>query len=255
MELGRSDGDGSYLVSVSDAMAGLLFIFVLVLIAFAIRFQTASDEHHQVALQQSQVIESLTNTDAVRRTMLDEIQQALLEEGIAVQIDLDQGVLHLPEAILFPSGSATLKPEGERALISLASVLIKILPCYTAPPPWGDQELQCDTKHAGKLETLFIEGHTDDIPISNAFFSDNWHLSTARAIRTFQTLKLVEPKLDQLTNTLDQPIFSVSGYAEQRPVEPNDTPDGRQKNRRVDLRFVMISPQAPMEIDGAGVTD
>ncbi|MCL4424523.1 MAG: hypothetical protein M1299_02615 [Firmicutes bacterium] len=122
----------------------------------------------------------------------------LKEQGVLVRVDLDNGILQLSEGILFPSGSAQLTPQGERVLRILANVLMDVLPCY-AGAPGGDPLPQCKgNDHRGKLETLLIEGHTDDVPISNPVFPDNWSLSTARAIRTYQDLAGVEPNLRTL---------------------------------------------------------
>lgn len=246
---------GSYLVSVSDAISGLIFIFVLLLFVFAVQFQQATDVQRQVAAEQQQVvraqgqlIEELTNTDVIRREMLEAIEAALREQGLVVRVDLEQGILHLPESILFPSGSATLRPAGEQALAVLARVLLGVLPCYAEVS--GPLESGCERdRHSVGLEAVFIEGHTDNIPIATAEFPDNWALSAARAIRTFDTMIQIAPDLDKLRNARGEPLFTVSGYADRRPVAENDTPEERQLNRRIDLRFVMMSPTTPAVVE------
>ena len=145
-----------------------------------------------------------------------------------------------PESILFPSGAAELNEEGRNALSILASVLAETIPCYAADaPPYCPEDLR------GEIETIFIEGHTDNVPINTPRYPDNWTLSTARAIRTYQVLTEESPSLDRYRNRYGRPLFTVSGYADRRPVASNDTEDGRRLNRRIDLRFVMVSPQTP----------
>ncbi|MES2220966.1 MAG: OmpA family protein, partial [Acidobacteriota bacterium] len=72
-----------------------------------------------------------------------------------------------------------------------------------------------------------IEGHTDDVPIHNAQYADNWELSTARAT-TLTRLFLEED------NILPERL-SAAGYAQYHPVATNLTADGRGRNRRVDI--------------------
>jgi len=72
-----------------------------------------------------------------------------------------------------------------------------------------------------------IEGHTDSIPIHTARFRSNWDLSAARSIAIMETL----------SNRFEIPYqrLSIAGYADTVPVADNDTPEGRARNRRVDL--------------------
>ena len=75
-----------------------------------------------------------------------------------------------------------------------------------------------------------VEGHTDNIPISSATYPSNWHLSVARALSTAYFL-INEQKLDPEKVT-------VVGYAEYKPIADNLTPQGRAKNRRVDIVII-----------------
>jgi chemotaxis protein MotB len=74
---------------------------------------------------------------------------------------------------------------------------------------------------------LRLEGHTDSLPIHNSRFRSNWELSAARAIAMMEVLR------DRLQ--VPQERMSVAGYAENAPVDSNETPEGRARNRRVDL--------------------
>ena len=97
-------------------------------------------------------------------------------------------------------------------------------------------------KFKGRVETIFIEGHTDNVPIVTEIFPSNWELSTKRAINTWLTMSGTSPKLTTLLNDKGEMIFSVSGYAETRPISENATEDGRRENRRIDIRFSMAPP-------------
>ena len=96
----------------------------------------------------------------------------------------------------------------------------------------------------GAVETIFIEGHTDDVPINNSIFSSNWDLSTKRAINTWNTMQSAEPAINQLVNKNSQKIFSCSGYADTRPVNTAKDVESRRQNRRIDIRFSMSAPDA-----------
>ncbi|WP_369920673.1 flagellar motor protein MotB [Marinomonas polaris] len=75
--------------------------------------------------------------------------------------------------------------------------------------------------------TISVEGHTDNVPIASSRFRSNWQLSSARAISVAEELFS--------TGQLDQGRFAVTGYADTRPLVPNDTPANRATNRRVEI--------------------
>jgi len=79
----------------------------------------------------------------------------------------------------------------------------------------------------------------------------NWQLSTRRAIATYQFMVSREPILGRLLNgdaVRPQPLFSVAGYAEQRPLIAYDEPTDDARNRRIDIRFIMTPPRETPEI-------
>lgn len=235
----ETDGQGSYLESVSDMMSGLLFVFILTVSVFAILFQDKTETLEHTVEAHAEAVTELTHIESMRRSLLDELARSLKAQGVAIQVDLEQGVLRLPESILFPSGRADLTSEGRRAVAILARELARVLPCYAHNQPPG-----CDRSTRGKVEAVLVEGHTDNVPIRNAPFPDNWSLSAARAITTYKALVAAAPSLASLQNARNVPIFGVSGYADQRPVAANSSEGGRRLNRRIDLRFVMVAPAA-----------
>lgn len=283
-------GEESYLASLSDLMVGLLFIFIIILMAFALNYRQAetvtqqtteqlhtetqqqrqeqtrlkieteqlkleqfrlmqeTDAHieQQLRLRQEKerlenVIERLTNNNAVRKALLEDIQQDLAVRGVRVFVDEKNGILRLPEALLFASGEAKFSTEGRTALTELASVLATLLPCYSL---WSDDfAKECgDTPVQARLEAVFIEGHTDNRPIRTPEYPDNWALASTRAFNTYQMLITEAPILDRLQNLQQQALLSVSAYEARRPVAPNDSENNRRNNRRIDLRFIMSSP-------------
>ena len=232
----------SYFVSMTDIMVGLLFIFVIMLMAFGLMLKHAqvNTDATQRALKDvvkstSRELTQIQEVDGIRDRMLDEIRRRLHAAGVRVSVE-ENGVLRLPDEILFPKDEYRLSAEGIDAIKHLARALDAILPCY-ARPAASTQSRDCrpaipDTVH---LEAIFIEGHTD----KDGDDSNNWLLSARRAISTF--IKLDESLLvaNTLQNANRQPLFSISGYGRHRPVNPGDTREAKAQNRRIDLRFVM----------------
>ncbi len=220
---------GDYLISLADLMAGLLFVFIITLMVFVLTFQGATTE--------------LTNTEHLRTAILQKIALELSKRGVEVFVIEDNGVLRLTEnEILFPSGSALLREEDVPHLVVLGEVLDTVLSCYagrTGSPPPPD----CQDASPGRLESVFLEGHTDNMPIHGGPFEDNWLLSAQRALYTYRMLLKVRPELGLLSNHRGQPLFSVSGYGDGRPLIPHDSPTPDARNRRIDLRFVMVPPE------------
>jgi chemotaxis protein MotB len=82
---------------------------------------------------------------------------------------------------------------------------------------------------APTTQQIRVEGHTDHLPIANATYPSNWELSSARAssvVRLFIATGIAPARL------------AAVGYADHKPVEPNDTPEGRSRNRRVTLMIL-----------------
>ena len=102
------------------------------------------------------------------------------------------------------------------------------------------------------LETLLIEGHTDDVPVAaGRRFRDNLELSSIRAATVQRMIIACEPGVENLRNTDDYPILSTSGYGATRPVSNSSeqTDDTRRVNRRIDLRFLLEPPEGALSTD------
>jgi chemotaxis protein MotB len=136
-----------------------------------------------------------------------ELQQTLSNEiakhTVSIEMGRDGLIISLREAGFFASGSATPKPDTLHTLQTIAAALSRT--------PYD----------------LRVEGHTDNIPIHNLQFDSNWELSTSRATTIARLLLGM--------NAIRADRISAAGYAEYRPVAPNDSLEGRAKNRRVDL--------------------
>lgn len=111
---GDSDSSQSYLESLSDLLVGMLFIFIIILMVFALNYRVAQQQTRQVT-------EHLANAAELRAQLLTDLQQQLKKQGVPVTVDPTNGVMHLPESLLFDSGSAEFKLSGLRALANLKS--------------------------------------------------------------------------------------------------------------------------------------
>ena len=141
--------------------------------------------------------------------------RSMIESGrLRVRIVRNRMVVELPEGILFDSGRATLKEEGESTLSEIAGVLRDI----------PNREFQ-------------IAGHTDNVPLGRrSRFRSNWELSAQRAVNVARFL--VEQQLP--ANRI-----SAAGYADTQPVASNDSAEGRAQNRRIEIVLVPNLDELP----------
>jgi len=245
-----SDESVNYFVPMTDMMIGVLFIFILMLTAFALDFRRTTDAQEtalKVAQEvastvdplQSAVREQMAQLDKAqqdRRELLQDIRMQLAKAGLSVQVDEASGVLRLNEdAVRFAPSRADLVDRNKDNVGKIARVLERVLPKYVSCRSW--ETLFCSPTEGAALETLFIEGHTDTTGMDN----ENWVLSTERAVNTYRELIAVSPSLRRLRNNRNEEVISVSGYSSTRPIDPRAIHDAWDRNRRIDLRFVMAN--------------
>ena len=158
----------------------------------------SEEEGNSAYIQENETLQDL-------KEQLDEyIQQNSLEEELSTQLEEEGLMIRIKERALCPSGSAELVPESQRIGPIVAGLL------------------------AAVPERVLISGHTDTDPINNAQFPSNWELSSVRAM-TFMKYLLA------INQNLNPARFSAIGYGEYRPIAMNDTPENKQKNRRVEI--------------------
>jgi len=238
-----AEGGGEYFASMTDLMLGLVFIFVIMLMVLAL-------DMRQAERRMSEAADAVTQSELARSDLLRDLMK-VLGSRLPVTIDEDNGTLSLGGDILFPRGSADAYPEALPKLMALGEALDRVLPCY-AVAPLTRSEIACDRRHAGRLDAVLIEGHTDATPIKTPRFQSNWELSTARAAVTFARLGGDFPGLVALRNDRGAALIGVSGYGETRPADDSGSEAGMQRNRRIELRFVMAAPAVSAASDIAG---
>jgi chemotaxis protein MotB len=156
----------------------------------------------------------------IRRELRQTLSNQVAHHTVSIQMGRDGLVISMREAGFFTSGSATPRPETMETLKQIVAAV--------GPTPYD----------------LRVEGHTDNIPIHNDEFDSNWELSSARATGI--------ARIVLATGAIVPDRLSAAGYAEFHPVDSNDTPDGRAKNRRVDL---VILPRAKVNFAAPEATD
>jgi chemotaxis protein MotB len=140
--------------------------------------------------------QTFRNLVAQLRSMIDAGQlKVIIRDG--------RMIIALPNDVLFDSGKTAIKPDGVAALTQVAQVLAGI-----------------PDRH------FLVAGDTDDVPIHTSRFPSNWELSTARAVEVVKLLvdKGVKPE-----------VLAAAGYGQFDPVAPNDSPDHRAQNRRIEI--------------------
>ncbi len=138
----------------------------------------------------------------------ESLRKELADKNVQISRLRDQLKVTVASEILFPSGSAELSPEGVDVLRKVANAANKT-----------QDEVQ-------------VEGHTDTdliAPVLAQYYPTNWELSTARAAVAVRTL--------EATGMVPAARLSAVGYGDSRPVAPNDTVEGKAKNRRVEIVF------------------
>lgn len=141
--------------------------------------------------------------------------KAMIDSGkLQVAVRNGKMMVRLPEGILFPSGKAELKPEGQ-AVIEQVTDILKSVP--------------------GRA--FQVAGHTDNIPLGRGGrYKSNWELSTARALAVLKVM---------VERGMETKRVSAAGYAETDPVETNETAEGRAKNRRTEIVLVPSIEELP----------
>ena len=239
MRLGKSkevsvDEENPYWMSFSDIMSALLVIFILASVILILQLMEIQKELQERQVQFEQELVELKKAEQVRRTILDEAVEALRERGIKVEVSENHTVLSIPNDLLgFDTGAYDIHAAYQARALEIGKVINEVI----------SREDRVEF-----LDTIFIEGHTDNRPLQGFMGKGNWGLSTFRAISLWQfwgSALSAEEQLARLKNKDGKPLFSVSGYGETRPVlVDQQTEDDFKRNRRIDIRFTIRRPDS-----------
>lgn len=151
-------------------------------------------------------------TEKVYKKVNDFIKTNKLEGKVTIKEDVRGVIIELQEKILFDSGSAEIKKDSLPLLDKLSNLLSNF------------------------SNEIIVEGHTDNVPINHGYYQSNWELSTDRAVKVVRYF--TEKK------GLNSSKYMAIGCGEFRPIATNATPEGRQKNRRVNILIVTTEKES-----------
>jgi len=161
----------------------------------------------EIAAQKDAEIQQLKGT---YESLVKDLKGEIEKGEIKVTQMRDKLTVDLVEKILFDSGRAEVKPQGQEVLKKVGNILKDV-----------------------KDKDIRIEGFTDNVPIGGSLrqkFPTNWELSTQRATNVLRFL--------QDEGGVDGAKLVAAGYGEFRPIAGNDTPEGRAENRRIEIVLV-----------------
>ena len=221
------EDEDPYWKSFVDIMSALLVLFILASVVLILQLMEKSADFDQQ-------VEQLKKAETVRQQILDEAVEKLRQRGIKVEVSENHTVLRIPNELLgFDTGAFEIQPRYQPTALEIGEVLNQVI---------------SREDRVNYLDTIFIEGHTDNRPFPGFMGKGNWGLSTFRAISLWQFWSTEMPeaeRLNRLSNQDGEPLFSVSGYAETRPVSKRqDGEEDYRLNRRIDIRFTIRRPQS-----------
>ena len=180
----------------------LAAICVMTTAGCAVNFYKGKPEQERKIKELTVQVEDLAQA---KTALEDKLAREIADKQILLEKTSRGLVITMANDILFDSGKAKIKSSAHSALKKIASVLNNTVP---------DRDVG-------------VEGHTDNVPIKRSGWKSNWELSTARATSVLHYL------VDKCG--LNPKKLSAIGYGEYRPIASNDTEEGRQKNRRVEV--------------------
>src|SRR5271154_4424422 len=152
----------------------------------------------------SKLKNDMTELARAKEELEKQLQDEINNKQVKVEMEPKGLVITFVSEVLFDSGKAKLRRDSYEKLDKVAGVLNTTV---------SDLDVG-------------IEGHTDNQPIKRSGWKSNWELSTARALSVLHYLS---------EKSVAEPRLAAIGYGEYRPVASNDTKEGRQQNRRVEI--------------------
>ena len=168
----------------------------------------------------SKLQSELSELERAKAELEDRLKRELGNKEVKVEMGERGLVITFVAEVLFDSGKAKIREEANEKLNKVATVLNTTV-----------RDL-----------SIGIEGHTDNQPIKYSGWKSNWELSSSRALSVLHYLADLQ--------SVDPTRLSAIGYGEYHPVDTNDTSEGRQKNRRVEI---VILPKTTKEKNTSSV--
>jgi chemotaxis protein MotB len=166
-------------------------------------------QNEALEAQKQQLLDASRKSQSQYDALVANLNQEVQKGQLQVRRYKDMLTVDVAEQLFFDSGRAALKETGKEVLKKVA-----------------------DAMKGYEDKAIRVVGHTDNVPITGGLqkvFASNWELSAARATTVVRFL--------QDTGIAPERLIAT-GRAEYAPVAPNDTPEGRQKNRRIEITLV-----------------
>ena len=169
--------------------------------------ESESEELDEIDEMQEKIEEAkLAESEKLAERIEEAIEESQMEDMIQLDFTSQYVQLTLKGAILFDSGSASLKTDAMPFVVKVALIIER----------YAEHEIE-------------IEGHTDNVPIHTSKYANNNELSSSRALSMFDYM---------VEHTTLQPMqIKHSGRGEYMPIADNSTPEGRAKNRRIEIKI------------------
>ncbi len=157
--------------------------------------------------EKAEKAEQLEKATQTYQDLQKKLEKEIQEGQVQIKEMKDRLTVTMVDQILFASGSAVVGKKGKAVLAKVVTILKDV-----------------------KGKRIEVDGHTDNVPIVSTLksrFATNWELSTARATEVVRYL--------QEEGGIDPQVLSAAGFGEYQPIAPNDTEEGRHKNRRIEI--------------------
>jgi chemotaxis protein MotB len=204
------DSDSNWLITLSDVLSLLLVFFVMFFVAAKTTggpLQAKIDKALNPPSSDADMqMTTSTVGEKIKDEMNSEIKKLDLEDDVSVRTVDKEVIITMKDKVMFRPGQADILNSLTPMLENIARII---------------------QRHPSFL--VDIEGHTDNIPIRTRLYPSNWELSVARATSVLKYF---------INNYgIDPSRLSIKGNADQKPAAPNDTPENRAQNRRVEIRL------------------
>jgi chemotaxis protein MotB len=204
------DSDSNWMITLSDVMSLLLIFFIMFFIIIKQNVQPVEVQTDKVPETEAHGASILPDADAVGKKIRDEINVDInnlaMGDQISVLVNKREVIITMKEKVTFRPGEADILKRSEPVLETIAGI-IQRYPDFLVE----------------------IDGHTDNVPISTRLYPSNWELSVVRAASVL--------KYFINNHAIDPSRLSIRGNADQKPLAPNNTPENRAQNRRVEIRL------------------
>ncbi len=221
------DSDSNWLITMSDVMSLLLVFFIM----FFFTTRAAQKDKGHGDSRVSDIVSSsavltpvgvpeksktflgapVSTAEDIKGEMESLIKGLNMENEVSVDAVEKEIVITMKESVTFRPAEAEILKDSIPVLERIAAIIMR---------------------HPSFM--VEIDGHTDNVPISTRHYPSNWELSVARAVSVLRYF---------ITNhDINPSRFYIKGNADQRPIVPNDTPQQRSRNRRVEIRLKEAKP-------------